>query len=205
MLKKGNDYDKVPSFTAKLCKADDEHQVEVVVKFLYSYTDTYGTAVHNYLYNHGLAPLLYSVENLHRGLIMVVMERLPLPKDGGGWVELDTFEGKLGERAGAVRKKLERIIDLLQEQRMVHVDLRPNNVMVKVDGSGEMVMDEHGPIFSLIDFDCAGKVGEVRYPPFLNPAVPWPAGAKGYLKVGEKHDRNFLNNWWDAFVKGVSC
>jgi hypothetical protein len=190
-----------PSFFARL---HDERLHNVIVKFVYNHDGKYGTAVHEYLHSLELAPSLYSVMTLHLGLVMVVMERLPFEKGSGGWVELDTFEGKLKDRADVTRKKLEKIIDLLQARNMVHVDLRPKNIMVKVDGKGDMVMDEreNEPILSMVDFDWSGTVGEVRYSPFLNPEIAWPTGAAALKKVGVNDDRVLLNNWWDAFVKG---
>jgi hypothetical protein len=175
--------DKPPCFLAKLYKADDEKH-SVVVKFVYNYIGTYGTVVHQYLHKCGLAPFLYSVENLHPGLVMAVMEYLlPFKKGIGGWVELDEFEGKLGPMADVVRKRLDEIVKLLQDEAMVHADFRPWNVMAKVDGNGDMMVNENGPIFSVIDFDWAGKVGEVCYPPFLNPRIPWPPGAKALRRL----------------------
>jgi hypothetical protein len=191
--------DKAPCFLARLHKAGID--VKVVVKFVYNYSGTYGTAVHQFLHGLGLAPRLYSAVDLHRGLVMVVMEHLDFREGTGGWVELGAFEKRLGNMADAVRSKLERIIALLQEKRMVHADLRPKNIMVKVDGQHRMIMSKDEPVLSLIDFDWAGMVGEVRYPPFLNPRVPWPEGAGGYEKVGHDDDRILLSNWWGLFVQ----
>ena len=111
---------------------------------------------------------------------------------------MDTFEKKLDDRAGAVRGKLDEIIQALQEQNMVHADLRPKNVMVKVDEQGCMTTE---PVLSLIDFDWAGTVGEARYPPSLNHRIPWPTSAEAYGKVGREDDSILLGNWWDAFVQ----
>jgi hypothetical protein len=194
--------DKVPCFLANLRKAENDQQVPVVVKFVYNYIGTYGTVVHEYLHRCGLAPRLYSAKNLHSGLVMVVMEHLAFEEGIGGWVELDKFERKLGNKADAVRKKLEEIVDLLQGQKMVHTDLRPKNIMVKVDKDGDIVMSEDKPILSLIDFDWSGMVDDVHYPPFLNPTLPWPTGVKAYQRVGENDDRILLHNWWDRFVQG---
>jgi len=190
--------DKPPCFLAKLCKASNE--VQVVVKFVYNHSGTYGENVHEYLYQLGLAPRLYSAVNLHCGLVMVVMEHLTFKEGVGGWVELDTFENKLGSMAGAVRKKLEKIIDSLQDKKMVHADLRPKNIMIQVDKDRHITMSENEPVLSLIDFDWAGTVGEARYPPFLNHRIRWPTGAKGYKHVGEGDDRLLLSNWWDEFT-----
>ncbi|PVG00116.1 hypothetical protein CPB86DRAFT_782982 [Serendipita vermifera] len=197
-----DDSNKLPSFSAILSKADDKSQYQAVVKFVYNYSGTYGTTVHQYLHSLGLAPSLYLTENLHRGLVMVVMERLSYEKGIGGWMELDTFEGKLGTKAGAIRKKLEKVIKSLQEQGMVHADLRPTNIMVKVDGNDDILMREEEPILHVVDFDWAGNVGDVCYPPFLNPNVLWPSGAKAYQKVGKNDDKILLDNWWDMFVEG---
>jgi hypothetical protein len=129
------DPDKAPCFLAKLRNHKAGADVQVVVKFVYNYSGTYGKASHEYLHGLGLAPRLYSAVDLHRGLVMVVMEHLAFQEDIGGWVELDTFEKRLGDLADAVRKKLEKIIDCLQEQKMVHADLRPKNIMVKLMGN----------------------------------------------------------------------
>jgi len=191
---------KAPCFMAKLRnKSGDD--VQVVVKFVYNYSGTYGSATHESLHRLGLAPRLYSAVHLHRGLVMVVMEHLAFRDGIGGWVELDTFENRLGDRADAVRKKLEEIIDCLQGQKMVHADMRPKNIMVNVDGQRGMVMSESKPVLKMIDFDWAGMVGEACYPPLLNPKIRWPSGAKGYAKVGEGDDRILLDSWWDAFVQ----
>ena len=129
------------------------------------------------------------------------MEHLGFQKGIGGWVELDTFEKRLDTMASAVRKKLDTIIDFLQEQRMVHADLRPESIMIQVDGQRRMRVSEDGPVLSVIDFDWAGRVDEVCYPPSLNRRVPWPPGGKVYGKVGENDDKILLNNWWHAFVQ----
>ena len=194
--------DKAPCFLADLRKPGSD--VQVVVKFIYKYSGTYGKATHDYLHSLGLAPRLYSVIDLHHGLVMVVMEHLSFQEDIGGWVELGTFEAKLGDMADPVRKKLEAIIGHLQARQMVHADLRPRNIMVKVDGQRRMVTSGSEPVLSLIDFDWGGVVGEACYPPFLNHCIRWPAGAEGYSKVGRDDDRALLDNWWGAFVSSKS-
>jgi len=124
---------KAPRFMAKLRnKSSDD--VQAVVKLVYNYNGAYGSATHEFLHRLGLAPCLYSAVHLHHGLVMVVMEHLAFREGIGGWVELDTFENRVGDKAVAVRKKLEEIIDCLQGQKMVHADLRPKNIMVNVDG-----------------------------------------------------------------------
>ena len=186
---------------ARLRNAKDGNDFQVVVKFVYNYCGTYGKVVHEHLHGLGLAPRLYSAVELHRGLFMVVMDHLGFQEGTGGWVELETFKNSLGDMADAVRKRLEEIVDCLQTQRMVHADLRPTNILVKVDGQCHVAMPEGKPVLSLIDFDWSGMVDEARYPPFLNPRIPWPTETKGYAKVGQDDDRNLLDIWWGTFIQ----
>jgi len=199
------DQAKLPCFLAKLCRtgADGAHdEVQVVVKFVYNYSGTYGKATHEYLHSLKLAPRLYSAVDLHRGLVMVVMEHLAFQGGIGGWVELDMFKKMLDKTmADAVKEQLKKTIDVLKKQKMVHADLRPKNIMVEVDGQGHMKMHENKPTLSFIDFDWAGMVGKARYPPFLNPQIPWPEGAKAFVEVGEDDDRILVENWWEAFIQ----
>lgn len=193
-----NHPNKAPSFMATLHKPNSEVQVQVVVKFVYKYIGTYGKGVHEHLHRLGLAPRLYSVVDLHPGLVMVVIEHFGFEEGVGGWVELDTFENRLGDMATPVRKKLDTIIDSLQGQRMVHGDMRPKNIMVQVDEHRHMAPE---PVLSLIDFDWAGMVDEACYPPLLNTHIHWPTGAAPYGKIGHNDDRILLENWWSAFVQ----
>jgi hypothetical protein len=197
-----NNPDKPPKFLAEVHNANEPRQV--LVKFVYNYSGTYGEVVHRHLQDLGLAPVLYCAETLHRGLVMVVMEHLTFEEGTGGWMELDSFEGKLGANETAVRNKLEEIIGCLQSKEMVHADLRPKNIMIKVDRNRDISMAEGEPTLSVIDFDWGGLVGEACYPPFLNPKIPWPGGANAYEKVGKDDDKTLLDNWWGKFVKGPS-
>jgi hypothetical protein len=199
------DIKKSDRFLAEIHDANNERQQQVVVKFVYNYIGTYGVDVHKHLEHHNLAPTLYLAKDVHRGLTMVIMEHLKFEEGIGGWKELEIFRGKLGteEAAAAVRKKLEHIIKVLEMQKMVHADLRSMNVMIQVDGKGNIIFND-GPVLSVIDFDWSGKVGEVCYPPFLNPSIRWPEGIKSYQKIGERDDSLLLDNWWEGFVKGES-
>ena len=180
---------KAPSFLAKLHKLGND--VQVVVKFIYNDSGTYGKVVHEYLHSLGLAPRLYSAGVLHHGLVMAVMEHLAFQDGIGGWVELYTFENRLGNMAGAVRKKLEQIIACLQERGMVHADLRPKNIMVKVDEQRRMTMSEGEPVLSLIDFDWAGMYS-IRHSSVLK--FSGQRGAECFKKVGPDDDRILLDN-----------
>jgi len=46
----------------------------------------------------------------------------------------------------------------------------------------------------LIDFDWAGKAGDVKYPSFLSPKIGWPAGAEGGKPITAQHDLDMIPN-----------
>jgi hypothetical protein len=74
---------------------------------------------------------------------------------------------------------------------MAHAGLCPRDIVIKI-------MAEDEPALAIIDSDGLDLADEVRYPLFLNEAVPWTTGAKVYQKVGEDNDRILLDNWWDG-------
>ena len=46
----------------------------------------------------------------------------------------------------------------------------------------------------IIDFDWAGRAGEVVYPPFMNKEIDWQPGVKVGEKILPEHDPGMLNN-----------
>jgi aminoglycoside/choline kinase family phosphotransferase len=91
----------------------------------------------------------------------------------------------------AIRKRLEEILAKLKGGSFVHGDFRANNIMVK---PGE---DESAVV---IDFDWAGKDGEVNYPLYLNNReIEWPSEAG--QAILSAHDRFLLEMEWDSLLK----
>ncbi len=84
-----------------------------------------------------------------------------------------------------------KIIELHQ-QGFVHGDIRDTNVLVRKDGMKG---------FMLVDFDWAGKIGDVRYPMNVNWGDDlWrPEGARDGKLILPDHDlemlRHMLNTW----------
>jgi len=82
----------------------------------------------------------------------------------------------------AILNKLDNILRKLEEAGFVHGDFRANKIMVK-PGDEESV--------ETIDFDWAGKDGEVFYPLYRNDqGVRWPDKAGSSIRLG--HDRDIL-------------
>ncbi len=108
---------------------------------------------------------------------MVAMEHLD-----DTWVRL--YDSKA--RHEDLRKQIQTAItDLHQKARMVHGDIRKANIMVKRSGGSE---------FMLVNFDWAGRIGEVNYPKFLNtdPAIGRPLGAIGCTPILAEHDNHMI-------------
>lgn len=80
---------------------------------------------------------------------------------------------------------LRQAIVQLHETGFVFGDLREPNIMVTPDD--EITV-------RLIDFDWAGKDGEVQYPVLISPSIQWPAGVKALMPIEKQHDLSSLQN-----------
>ncbi|KAH8917023.1 hypothetical protein BT69DRAFT_1355087 [Atractiella rhizophila] len=146
---------------------------ELCVKFVRHYS----REVHLKCASRGLAPKLRGFEELSGGWKMVVMDRLRpeeymelyQPEVTPTSALMDTIESKLTE---------------LHQQHYVHGDIRESNILVSLDGKQ----------FMLVDFDWAGKTGEVRYPMNVNrgPGLWRPDGAVDGQLILPDHDMQML-------------
>ena len=142
------------------------NDTNVCVKFVRRYSKD----VHLKCSALGFAPALLGFESLPGGWHMVVMDFVD-----------DTYE-LLDDSAfkhlfsNEVRERLVQ----LHQAGWVHGDVRATNIMVKKNGQ---------PGIMLLDFDWAGKIGEVRYPMNVNVTeVRRPDGAIDKKLVLAEHD-----------------
>ena len=69
---------------------------------------------------------------------------------------------------------------------------------MKVDPDGAPEVGERGMYrLRVIDFDWAGKHGEVCYPPCRNDGESWPA-PRGAL-IEPRHDAGTVDTWWKNY------
>ncbi|KZT06283.1 uncharacterized protein LAESUDRAFT_628715, partial [Laetiporus sulphureus 93-53] len=131
----------------------------VVVKLV---NDSYGEEVHQLLARHNLAPALYGYARPEGAPAAYVMEYLD-----ENWRSLFDLLRRDSSRPfhQAIYASLQRALDLLKEENLVHGDLRSNNIMVRIT-DGE-------PQIKIIDYDWAGKAGQVRYPAARNESLDW--------------------------------
>jgi len=75
---------------------------------------------------------------------------------------------------------------LLSGEFGVHGDCRAINVLLR------RVLSSDSYDVRFVDFDGAGPAGVRTYPPFLSPAVQWPAGVLPGEPLKQEHDMALL-------------
>ena len=134
---------------------------DVVVKFCRSY---YGGDVHTFLADLEKAPKLLQTEILPGNWRVVVMEKAEGPQ-----LRIPVNE--------QVKMDLKTTVNKMHDKGYVHGDLRPQNILVLTDNT-----------ICILDFDWAGKEGEVRYPQELNTSSKWHHGVKCGGLIFKEHD-----------------
>ncbi len=83
---------------------------------------------------------------------------------------------------------LVRLLKTMKEKKVVHGDLRPNNIMCRTrphTGTEGKELE-----IKVVNFDWAGKLGSAKYPAIRNPAIEWPGARRGI--IGENDDETLL-------------
>jgi serine/threonine protein kinase len=117
-----------------------------------------------------------------------------------GWTPLYTFledqEYLSGSDQIKIFEQLFKIIKLMHERQFVHGDLRSPNLMIKVTGTAPEIApdDSQLPQIMVVDFDWAGRAGQVHYPISRNVTSPWPGKAGGVISLDD--DWILVKNWW---------
>ncbi|KAF9235048.1 hypothetical protein BU15DRAFT_51885 [Melanogaster broomeanus] len=149
------------------------NQQPICIKFVRQYSKD----AHCLCASLGCAPILRGFEAIPGGWFMVVMDRL-----SGEYVELHKIIAT-APPLDSIRKALAR----LHQKGYVHGDIRTTNIM----------MSRSDPkIFMLVDFDWAGKIGEVLYPMNVNrgPKLWRPESAVDGRPIMGDHDNAMLDD-----------
>jgi hypothetical protein len=167
-----------------LFHAVDDTSRHLCLKIVYG---QYGEEVHRVLGDAKMAPDLFGVSRVEGGPTMIVMNMLD-----ESWQTLYTFAQRNSRWTAegvksAIRKRLEEILMKLEGEGFVHGDFRANNIMVKPGEEGSAMV---------IDFDWAGKGGQVHYPLDCNHSgIRWPGEAGSAISLS--HDRAMLETQWE--------
>ena len=161
----------------------------VVLKFVRQY----GIVAHQHAADNNVAPqLVQYTQGLPGGWEAVVME------DIGKQYRPFRAEADVPVVREAVLAAYRRVFEAAD---LVHGDLRPNNIMVQGEGATQAADVKvgysiglglnpsiHIPKVAFLDFDWAGKEGEVWYPTTINLAVTWAKGVEGGVLITKEHD-----------------
>jgi len=155
-----------------------------------------GETVHRTLAVRGFAPLLYGTACVVGAPSAIVMEYLDA---NSGWMTLQNYIKENQEiTINTEHPRLAELLETMKTERVVHGDLRPNNIMCReLPGKGK----ERGELeIKVIDFDWAGKLGVARYPTNRNPDIAWPGNQRDL--IGEDDDKELLSK---TLAKLYSC
>ncbi|ESK94932.1 xaa--pro dipeptidase [Moniliophthora roreri MCA 2997] len=151
--------------------------VDVTLMFRWKWHgNAYGKEMHESLARNNPAPTLhccgdpYIDYKPYYDITMTVMNCA----DGDHYPQSDSL-------SNSQHDQLRQVLMPLEDHRLIHGDLRCPDIMVK---AGQDTI-------KVLDFEWAGKAGEVRYPAYLNMAE-FP-GAKAFVAIQHHHDRSLIN------------
>lgn len=145
----------------KLDEGSDDR--DVVVKF----SRTYGTDAHRACAGAGFAPELIHEETLPGGWTVVVMERIKPP--------FRIMDELSDEERKALRPALTEAVSELHKAGFVHGDIRRANIFGDLETRSVRI----------VDWDRAGREGDVRYPLL---AIPRSVGVQALEPILKEHD-----------------
>lgn len=150
---------------------------QLFVKF----TQMYSKDAHQHCADNGVAPLLYAVEELPGGWLMVVMEDLAT----------DAYCLLPCSSSGTVQAGVIAAVGILHRGGFVHGDIRDINTMVAVDWDDEKGAEN----VKLLDFDWAGPEGSTLYPANVNYwDVDRPVDARDGMPILKDHDLQMISH-----------
>ncbi|PPQ79321.1 hypothetical protein CVT26_001091 [Gymnopilus dilepis] len=190
--------------------------------------ETYNDVVHQLLAQHNFAPVLYhkicpdmsvippSAREPHppvsKRFEYIMTEDLIDPTENeSGWTSLEdfAFQTHAVEYKDKIETSLRDVIFLLENHGFVHGDLRPNNVMIKVEKRQDTlrpILQEGTQLLNIriIGFDMAGKVGQAKYPKIRSFKIKYLPRQDGQL-IQANDDRKMVAAWtsnWPSRVIG---
>ncbi|KAH8924591.1 hypothetical protein BT69DRAFT_1349368 [Atractiella rhizophila] len=149
-----------------------ENGVRLCVKFVRRYSKQ----AHEICAEKGFAPALHGFEKIAGGWFMVVMDLLS---------DEDYHRFDIKTASPTDLDGINGMLDELHQRGLVHGDVRDVNLLVSQSDPVRVM---------LVDFDWAGKMGEVKYPMNVNRKDMWrPEGAVDGALIKAEHDMSMLD------------
>ncbi|RPD56968.1 hypothetical protein L226DRAFT_468014 [Lentinus tigrinus ALCF2SS1-7] len=163
------------------------------------FTKRYSAEAHQFAHAAGFAPALLAVNKFHDWTV-IVMEDTTAEYSNTMWdikcpKEVEKGKDKNREKKGrgkaskpavsmeAAQEQVRARLGLLHEEGFVHGDVRDVNVLVRNDDA-----PANRPDILIVDWDWAGRAGEVVYPRNINRQLARPADALAAEKIKAEHD-----------------
>jgi len=163
------------TFLAETKPVGNQAKRRIVVKFVQRYCPD----VHRLLAEKGMAPNL-----LYCG-------RIDASTPYGNWklVVMDFFDAKPSFKDDRykdqdVRQRVIEVVKAAHDEGFVLGDIRPPNVLINANNE-----------IKLIDFDWAGKEGEVRYPAHMSTGL-WVDEIVSMGNIEKVHDERMITRWF---------
>ncbi|CAG8556217.1 5111_t:CDS:2, partial [Paraglomus brasilianum] len=153
---------------------------KTTTKRILKFVTSYNAEVHKFCFSKGIAPELVCIGDImNADYKFVVMEDLI-----GFDVVCNMWNGLNEQEKTDLKAKILEAKGILHDNRLVHGDLRPVNIMAKYTNEEWVI--------KLVDFDWSGKEGEATYPQFLNTKIPWHPDVKRLGPIWCEHDTYLL-------------
>ena len=154
----------------------------------------YGLNVHHAL-APDFAPRLLGVSSKPEiGASLYLMDYLAPPAyNMEGWVTLSSLTAPwIGNKLEQICSALDTFTKHLQSLKLVHGDLRANNIMIKVQAGFEIAVPV---VIKVIDFEWADVVDEGHYPLHRNAQLDYPGTPGGLIETS--HDAEMVRRCQD--------
>jgi len=103
----------------------------------------------------------------------------------------------IGSKLGKICSALDTLTKYLQSLNLIHGDLRPNNIMIKVQAGFEIAVPV---VIKVVDFEWADVAHKGRYPLHWNAEVDYPGTPGGPIETS--HDAEMVRRCQD-YIRGV--
>ncbi|KAE9403785.1 hypothetical protein BT96DRAFT_878419 [Gymnopus androsaceus JB14] len=169
--------------TRLVFEINTEHNEKLFVK----YARQYGERAHRKAYEIGLAPKLLACDDLEGGWKLVVMASIPADYEAVD----DIFKKVDVVVKEEIKSKVREALEPFFEEGFIHGDLRPANIFFDVKENKVLI----------IDYDWAGSVGAVKYPPNVRcTSRIWrPEGELSLRPIILKHDREMVEHLYPMY------